>query len=86
MKLLKVFIKLYLLSVACLLESCKKGKGAICNDGSRSHSTGSGTCSWHGGIDHYLDPNEISIGNTIILVLVILVIGVVAIQIIKNKE
>lgn len=28
--------------------------GAICNDGTRSYSTGRGTCSWHGGIDYYL--------------------------------
>lgn len=26
---------------------------AICNDGSGSFSTGRGTCSWHGGVDHY---------------------------------
>lgn len=28
--------------------------GAICVDGWRSYSTGSGTCSWHGGIAYYL--------------------------------
>ena len=28
--------------------------GAICNDGSRSFSTGRGTCSWHGGVWYYL--------------------------------
>ena len=28
--------------------------GAICNDGSRSYSTGSGTCSWHGGVHYWL--------------------------------
>jgi hypothetical protein len=68
-------IKHYLvLLIFFILESCKKGSGAICNDGTRSYSTGSGTCSWHGGIDHYLDPNEISVGNTILLVIVIIVI------------
>ena len=46
-------------TIATFLFSCTKGKGAICNDGWRSHSIGSGTCSWHGGIDHYIDPNEI---------------------------
>lgn len=24
--------------------------GAICGDGSRSYATGSGACSWHGGV------------------------------------
>lgn len=28
--------------------------GAVCRDGSRSYSTGSGTCSWHGGVSYYL--------------------------------
>ena len=28
--------------------------GAICNDGWRSYSTGSGTCSYHGGVDYWL--------------------------------
>ncbi|QLY40649.1 hypothetical protein HF295_07240 [Hujiaoplasma nucleasis] len=28
--------------------------GAICEDGWRSSSTGSGTCSWHGGVDYWL--------------------------------
>lgn len=28
--------------------------GAICNDGWRSYSTGSGTCSWHGGVAYWL--------------------------------
>lgn len=54
-----------------LISACKKGKGAICNDGWRSHSTGSGTCSWHGGIDHYVDPNEIDVTRTFILVVLI---------------
>lgn len=29
--------------------------GAICRDGTRSYSTGRGTCSWHGGVDYWLD-------------------------------
>lgn len=28
--------------------------GAICNDGWRSSATGSGACSWHGGVNHWL--------------------------------
>ena len=29
--------------------------GAICRDGWMSHSHGPGTCSYHGGVDHYID-------------------------------
>jgi hypothetical protein len=28
--------------------------GAICNDGTSSSATGSGACSWHGGVDYWL--------------------------------
>lgn len=28
--------------------------GAICNDGTRSHATGRGACSWHGGVNYWL--------------------------------
>lgn len=28
--------------------------GAICRDGTRSYSTGRGTCSWHGGVAEWL--------------------------------
>lgn len=34
-------------------------QGTRCRDGSWSDSTGSGTCSWHGGIDYYYNPNYI---------------------------
>lgn len=61
-----------------LVAACKKGQGAICRDGWRSHSTGSGTCSWHGGVDYYLDPDEIAIGKTIgLAVFIIIVIFVI---------
>lgn len=30
-----------------------KFNGAICNDGWISHSQGSGTCSWHSGVNFY---------------------------------
>ncbi len=29
-------------------------RGAICRDGTTSSATGSGACSWHGGVDHWL--------------------------------
>jgi hypothetical protein len=61
------------------LSSCRKGKGAICNDGWRSHSTGSGTCSWHDGIDHYIDPNEIDTGRTALLIILV-VFGIIFIR------
>lgn len=41
----------------CFLNiSCGKGNrvGAICNDGWKSSSTGSGTCSNHGGVDYWI--------------------------------
>lgn len=28
---------------------------AICRDGTYSYSSGSGTCSWHGGVDYWID-------------------------------
>lgn len=49
------------------ISSCKKGTCAVCNDGTTSYSKGRGTCSWHGGVDHYTDPNEISVFKTAIL-------------------
>lgn len=55
-----------------LLWACRKGEGAICNDGWRSHSTGSGTCSWHGGVHHYIDPEEIDVWNTSLLIILII--------------
>ena len=33
--------------------------GAICGDGWRSNSTGRGTCSWHGGVNHWLYREEV---------------------------
>jgi len=32
--------------------------GAICSDGTRSHATGSGACSWHGGVYQWLYSNN----------------------------
>ena len=47
-------ILICLLIIGC--SDAPKGKrvGAICNDGWRSYSTGSGTCSHHGGVDYWL--------------------------------
>lgn len=68
-----IFLTLFFLSVA--LSSCHKSPGAICNDGHRSYSTGRGTCSWHGGVHHYIDTNEISIPKTAGLVIVLIFVG-----------
>jgi len=42
------------------LSSCDPGErsGAICNDGWKSNSTGRGTCSSHGGVDHWIHEND----------------------------
>jgi hypothetical protein len=42
--------------VVMSLVSCggRTRSGAICNDGSRSYATGSGACSHHGGVDHWV--------------------------------
>jgi hypothetical protein len=80
---MKNYIILGLLSL--VLFSCTQGKGAICNDGWRSHSTGSGTCSWHDGVDHYLDPNEIDVGKTVLLIIVIVIIGFVMNVVSRNN-
>jgi hypothetical protein len=72
-------------SASIFLSACKKGKGAVCNDGSESHSTGSGTCSWHDGVHHYIDPNEIAIGRTILLIIILIPCSLIVFQIIKDK-
>lgn len=77
-KLKKILLYMLYAIFVLILSACKKGYGAICRDGSRSHSTGRGTCSWHGGVDYYLDPNEIDIGSTIgLVVFLIIVISVI---------
>lgn len=63
-------MKRLLITLLCLIFSaCKKGEGAICHDGWRSYSKGQGTCSWHGGIDHYVNPDETDIPRTIFLII-----------------
>ena len=49
----------FFISVTRVVETGNPGTlgyrvGAICEDGWRSSSTGSGTCSWHGGVDHWI--------------------------------
>ena len=51
--------KLLLLSLLFLL-SVNSYAGAICNDGWISKSSGSGTCSWHGGVKKWLNKKESS--------------------------
>jgi hypothetical protein len=45
-----------LIVTSFLLTGCNRGKrvGAICNDGWQSSATGSGACSQHDGVDHWL--------------------------------
>lgn len=74
MNLIKTLKYLLRITSFLIISSCKKGKGAICNDGSRSYSTGQGTCSWHGGVDHYVDPNEIDGLSTVLLFVFIAVV------------
>ena len=69
---MKFLNSLLLVLLFIVILSCKQGDGAVCNDGSTTTSTGSGTCSWHGGVDHYLDPNEISVTKTAVLIFIIL--------------
>lgn len=64
-----------LVAFSFLLGSCHKSPGAICNDGHRSYSTGRGTCSYHGGVDHYINTDEISIPGTLGLIVVIIFAG-----------
>jgi hypothetical protein len=49
-----------LLVASFLLVSCNRGQrvGAICNDGWHSSATGSGACSHHGGVDHWIYEND----------------------------
>lgn len=68
-----------------LMVSCHEGPGAICRDGHRSYSTGRGTCSWHGGIDHWVDGKEISIPRTAGLIAFIGFVGLAVFEGSKNK-
>lgn len=79
-----LIIVFFILILSIFLFSCHKSPGAICNDGSRSYSTGRGTCSWHGGVDHYIDTHDVSIPKTTGLIVIIGLAGGVFIN--SNKK
>ena len=70
MKIVKDIKKIFLLllisiSIMLIYQTCDKSNpvssdcpngrsGAICKDGSSSSATGSGACSNHGGVDHWI--------------------------------
>lgn len=76
---------LCILTLLFFLVSCHKSPGAICNDGHRSYSTGRGTCSWHGGVNHYIDTDEISVPKTTGLVLIFVLTGAALVNSGKKK-
>ena len=45
---------------ALLVAPGSASAGAICNDGWLSSSSGSGTCSWHGGVSSWTSPSSYS--------------------------
>src|SRR4051812_13923339 len=88
--IVKFFTLIILLPYILIASSCNKSPGCICNDGHLSHSSGSGTCSWHGGIDHYVDTKEIDVIDTIWLVAILgftayVIIGITIVDI-KEKR
>ena len=48
------FLALAILPASLILASPVLGD-AVCNDGWYSNSSGSGTCSWHGGVAYWVD-------------------------------
>jgi hypothetical protein len=60
----KLFFVISLLVICISFTKCEKAVqcdtthdnkvGAMCNDGTKSNSTGSGTCSNHGGVKYWL--------------------------------
>src|SRR5690242_11338435 len=69
MRILSISLKLTLICLiaVCTMTSCKKDEpkgpcpegdpaivGAGCNDGTITNGTGSGACSFHGGVDHWI--------------------------------
>jgi hypothetical protein len=55
-RIILVLLIFMILSVPGCNQSTEPGNrtGAVCKDGTRSNSTGQGTCSHHGGVDHWL--------------------------------
>ena len=43
-------------AAVCLAAGTGMRGGARCVDGKRSYSSGQGTCSWHGGVAHWIPP------------------------------
>jgi hypothetical protein len=39
--------------------------GAMCQDGSQSRATGSGACSWHGGVAYWLSSETVTVIDTV---------------------
>jgi len=86
LKKISLFLIIVSLLIFCItLVSCHKSPGAICNDGHRSYSTGRGTCSWHGGVDYYVDTKEIDIAKTSGLIIFLVLVGGVFINSDKKK-
>ena len=52
-----LIVALILLTISgCTDNSASSGSrtGAVCKDGTTTNATGSGACSHHGGVDHWL--------------------------------
>lgn len=52
--ILIIVISLSLFQCDTTTEPEGKRIGAVCNDGTTSTATGSGACSSHGGVDHWI--------------------------------
>jgi hypothetical protein len=49
----------FVLIAIFFLSSCKGRRvGAVCNDGWKSHATGRGACSHHGGVDYWVHERD----------------------------
>ena len=51
-----IFIVCFFIDSSFIQDNGGNGKriGAVCNEGWRSYSTGSGACSHHGGVDYWI--------------------------------
>ena len=55
-----LLVSLSMGGAALVLAPGTASAGAICNDGWISSSSGSGTCSWHGGVSSWTSPSSYS--------------------------
>ena len=55
--LLGILSSFLFFSILSIPQNYNSSKYTICNDGTISHSSGSGTCSHHGGVDEYIEPH-----------------------------